>query len=80
MQQEFFGQKIDFALLWLIGEPVVENPGEKILGLGDVMMTSSGSIGNFKVFTPKKLENVGIFKILKVLRIPHQKIKCPVKK
>jgi hypothetical protein len=63
MQQEFFGQKIDFALLWLIGKPVVENPGEKILGLGDVMMTSSGSIEIFKVFTPKKWENVGILKI-----------------
>jgi hypothetical protein len=63
MQQEFFGQKVDFALLWLIGKPVVENPGEKILGLGDVMMTSSGSIEILEVFTPKNLENIGIFKI-----------------
>jgi len=30
----FFGRKVDFALLWLIGEPVVEAPGGGSSGAG----------------------------------------------
>ena len=71
---------MDFALLWLIRKPVVETPGEKILGLGDVMMTSRGSIEVFLVITPKKWKNVGIYQIWNLHRIPRQKPRWPVGK
>ena len=38
--KDFFFEKIDFVLLWLIRKPVVQNPPEKILAPGDVIMTS----------------------------------------